>query len=84
MAGIARYNRDQARLRDLGYAVDGHFELTLDDLVDFFLRMEVLVNGRAAAYPWSRLTWDWATPNMWTQSPCSVHDRSDNFSLPHC
>jgi hypothetical protein len=32
----------------LGRTVDGHFELTLDDLVDFFLRMEVLVNGRAA------------------------------------
>jgi len=48
MADIARYNRDQARLRDLGYAVDDHFELTLDDLVDFFLRMKVLVNGRAA------------------------------------
>src|SRR5271166_4065165 len=48
MANIARHHGDNARLHDLGHALDCHFEFTLDDLVDFFLRMEVLVYGRAA------------------------------------
>ena len=48
MANIARHHCDQPRFHDLNHAVDGHFEFTLDDLVDFFLRMEVLVNNRTA------------------------------------
>src|SRR4029077_7277365 len=32
---------------DLGNAVDGYLELALDHLIYFFLRMEVLMNGRA-------------------------------------
>jgi len=31
---------------DLGNAVDGYLELALDYLIYFFLRMEMLVNGR--------------------------------------
>jgi hypothetical protein len=48
MAYIRRDDRNQARSGALGHAVYGYFELTLDHLIDFFLRMEVLVNGRAA------------------------------------
>jgi hypothetical protein len=48
MADITWDDCNQARSRDLSQAVDGHFELALNHLVDLFLRMEVLVNGRAA------------------------------------
>lgn len=48
MTNIARHHCDQSRFHDLSYAVDGNFEFTFDDLVDFFLRMEVLVNSRTA------------------------------------
>src|SRR6266481_5346196 len=48
MAHINRYDSDQAGSGDLGCAVDGYLKLALDHLVDLFLRMEVLVNGRAA------------------------------------
>jgi len=48
MADIARHDRNQARSRDLGHAIDGHLELALDHLIDFFLGMEVFVYGRAA------------------------------------
>src|ERR1700677_1793084 len=34
--------------RDAGFAVDGHFQLAFGYFVNFFLRMEVFVNGRAA------------------------------------
>src|SRR5579864_4442074 len=48
MADITRHDGHHARSRDLSHAVDGHLQLTLDHLIDFFLRMEVLVNGGAA------------------------------------
>ena len=48
MAGSAWHDRDQARPDELCYSVDGHLELAFDHFVDFFLRMEILVNGCAA------------------------------------
>src|SRR5258706_14457660 len=48
MASVGRHDRDQAGAGDHGHAVDGDLELALDHLIDFFLGMEVLVNGRAA------------------------------------
>jgi len=47
MAHITRNDGDQTRSGDLSRAVDGHLKLAFDHLVNFFLRMEVLVNGRA-------------------------------------
>ncbi len=47
MADTRRHNRDQPRTGDLSHAVDGHLKLALDHFVDFFLKMEMLVNGRA-------------------------------------
>jgi len=47
MAGIGRDDGDYARAGDPGQAVAGHFEFALDHLTDFFLGMEVLVDGRA-------------------------------------
>jgi len=47
MADVARHDRDDARSDDLDLAVNGHLKFTLDHLIDLFLRMEVLVNGRA-------------------------------------
>ena len=44
MADATWHDRYHARPGDLGHAVDGQLELTLDHFVDFFLRMEVLVN----------------------------------------
>jgi hypothetical protein len=48
MANTARHDRDQARPSDLRNAVNGHLKLALDDLIDFFVGMKMLVNGRAA------------------------------------
>src|ERR1700730_13055746 len=48
MADITRYDCNQARSGDLGKAVDGYFEFALDHFINFFLRMEVLVNRRPA------------------------------------
>ena len=48
MADTSRYDRDQARPGDLGNTINAQLKLTLDDLIDFFLGMKMLVNGRAA------------------------------------
>src|ERR1700681_3927991 len=48
MAGIGRDDRNQSGSGDLSHAVDGDLELALDHLIDLFLRMEVLMDGRAA------------------------------------
>ena len=48
MPDIARYDPDQTRSSHLLHAIDGQFEFAFDDLVDFLLRMEVLVDGGAA------------------------------------
>jgi hypothetical protein len=45
MAHITRHDGDQAGSYDLGCAVDGYLKLTIDHLIDLFLRMEVLMNG---------------------------------------
>ena len=45
---IARHDRNYSCSRYLGHAVDGYLKLTLDHLVDLFLGMKVLVNGRTA------------------------------------
>jgi hypothetical protein len=47
MERITRHDRDQARARDLSYTLDDYLELALDHFVNFFLRMEVLVNSCA-------------------------------------
>src|ERR1700694_4024224 len=46
MGNIARYNRYHTWPGNLRNAVDGHFEFALDHLIDFFLGMEMFVNGR--------------------------------------
>src|SRR5580700_5985991 len=48
MAGIARNNRNHTGPGNPDLALNGHFQLALDYFVDFFLRMGVFVNGRAA------------------------------------
>ena len=48
MAYTSRHDRDHASSGDLCHPIDGHLKLTLDHFVDFFLRMEMLVNKRAA------------------------------------
>src|SRR5580704_12730032 len=48
MTDIARHNRNQTCAGDLGHAVDGHAKLALYHLVNFFLSMNVLMNGRTA------------------------------------
>src|SRR5271166_2818954 len=48
MAYVARHDRDDPRSRNLRNPVDCQFKLSFNHLVDFFLRMEVLVNARAA------------------------------------
>jgi len=48
MADVRRHDRHQTRSGDLGHAFYGYLEFALDHLVDFFLRMEVLVNRRTA------------------------------------
>jgi len=48
MADASRHDRDEARPGDPRHAVDGNFKFALDHFVDFLLRMEMLVNGRAA------------------------------------
>ena len=45
MPDVTRHDRDQAWSCDLRDAVDGSLDLTLDHLPNFFLRVEVLVNG---------------------------------------
>jgi len=45
MAGATRYDRNEPRPGDLRHSLDGKFELAFDHLVDFFLRVEVFVNG---------------------------------------
>jgi hypothetical protein len=49
MADTSRYDRDQPRSGDLRNAVDVHLKLTLNHFVDFFLRVEMFVNGRVRA-----------------------------------
>src|SRR5262249_15178975 len=48
VASICRYNRHHTRPGDMGDAFNGQLELALNHLIDFFLRMEMLVNGGAA------------------------------------
>src|ERR1700741_3336330 len=48
MTDVAWHNPYQTRSNHLLHAVDGQFEFAFDDLVDLFLRMEVLVEGGAA------------------------------------
>ena len=48
MADIAGHDCDQASPDPAGNAVDGHLKLPINDLVDFFLRMEVFVDRRAS------------------------------------
>src|SRR5437762_14102273 len=45
---VARYDSHHTRSCNLLHAVNRQFQFTLDDLVDFLLRMEMLVDGRAA------------------------------------
>ena len=45
---FAGHNCDQARAGDPRHAVDGDLEFALDHFIDFFLRMEVFVDGRTA------------------------------------
>ena len=47
MANITWYDPDRTRSGDLRHAVYGQLEFALDHLIYFFLRMEVLMNGRA-------------------------------------
>jgi hypothetical protein len=47
MASIAGNDGNNAWSRDLRDAVDGDFEFAFDYFVDFFLRMGMLVDGRA-------------------------------------
>lgn len=49
MTHIAGDDGYHARGDNLGFAVDGYFHLSLDHFINFFLRMEVLVNGGAAS-----------------------------------
>src|SRR5260370_37677808 len=46
VANIARYDRHPTCPGDLGHAIDGYLELALEHFIYFFLRMEVLMNGR--------------------------------------
>src|SRR5579872_5867603 len=48
MADTGGHDGHEPRTDDLRDAVDRHLKLSLDNFVDFFLRMEMLVNGRAA------------------------------------
>src|SRR5664279_2976135 len=48
MADVSRHDRHYTRLCDLCHFVDGHLEFALDHFIDFLLRMEMLVDGRAA------------------------------------
>src|ERR1700738_2423322 len=48
MADVCWHDRNQTRSGDPGHAVDGYLEFALDHFIDFFLRMEVLVNRRTA------------------------------------
>ena len=45
MSNVGRHDRDQSGAGDLGHTIDGHFEFSLNNLIDLFLGMEVLVNG---------------------------------------
>src|SRR5580704_9338623 len=47
MTAVRGHNGNNARLRNLTSALDRDFDFSLDDFVDFFLGMEVLVNRRA-------------------------------------
>src|ERR1700739_4121057 len=49
MADASRHDGDHSRSGDLDDAVDGHLKLALGYLVDFFLRMEMLVDGCATS-----------------------------------
>src|SRR5215472_17189199 len=48
MADIARHDPHYTRSSNLLDAVDGQFEFAFDNFVDFFLRMEMFMNGRTA------------------------------------
>lgn len=48
VAHIAWHNPHHARSSNLLGSVDGQFEFTFNDLVDFFLRVEMLVDRRTA------------------------------------
>ena len=37
MSNVGRHDRDQAGAGNLGRAIDGHFEFSLNHLIDFFL-----------------------------------------------
>src|SRR5439155_5403891 len=48
MADISRHDSDQTRPGNLRDTVDRNLDLALDQLPDFFLGMEVFVNGGAS------------------------------------
>src|SRR5690348_1949036 len=49
MRGVGRDDSGDSRARDLHDAGDGEFKFAFEDLVDLFLRMEMLVDGSAAS-----------------------------------
>jgi hypothetical protein len=48
VADIARHDPHQTRSSNLLDAINGQFEFTFDDLVNFLLRVEMLVDRRTA------------------------------------
>jgi len=48
MTDIARYDPHQTGSGHLLHAVNGQFQLSFDNLVDFFLRVEVFVDAGTA------------------------------------